>query len=367
MIILKVKADNLYCFKNFEIDFSYKTINPSSLIEYEYLEKYPNIKFKKLNIFIGTNASGKTVFGKLLSDILFFIENRDDKILNNIAVSEKKSMFSIDFIIKKEEYILYRVECDIENFFIKNLKIQSANIKSRESYQKTTERLETIFYSINNNEEFLTDDMMRALKNINLKSGALFCFTDEIISGNKNITYDINILNTILKVFDNSIKEIKEVEGTDNGYLIIFNHGSKLLIQNGKAVEGDILSSGTKEGLSIAYIISEMKKNPNRLFYIDEKFSHVHTDIEKTTLSVMLELLGKESQLFFTTHNLDILEMSFPHHSFTFFSKREDEVKVIYSESSKNDRFLKNKAENDFFETVPDYSSLFEIIGDKNE
>ena len=54
-------------------------------------------------------------------------------------------MFSIDFIIKKEEYILYRVECDIENFFIKNLKIQSANIKSRESYQKTTERLENYF------------------------------------------------------------------------------------------------------------------------------------------------------------------------------------------------------------------------------
>lgn len=163
--------------------------------------------------------------------------------------------------------------------------------------------------------------MIRSLKNINLKTNALFCFTDEIISGNKNIKYDINVLNIVLKVFDNSIKEITEVTGTDNGYLISFNHGANLLIQNGKAVEGDILSSGTKEGLSIAYIISEMKRDPNRIFYIDEKFSHIHTDIEKTILSIMVELLGKEAQLFFTTHNLDILEMNIPNHSFTFFQK----------------------------------------------
>ncbi len=370
MIILNIKANNLYCFKNFEIDFSYKTINSKSLIEYEYLEEYTNIKFKKLNIFVGCNASGKTVFGKLLSDILSFIENKDDKIINSIPVSEKSAMFSIDFIIKKEKYILYRVECSIENSIIKHMKVQSINVIKKDSYKKLIENFNIIADLQNNEDEFLTTDMIKILKNINLKANALFCFTDEIISGNKNIKYDINILNIVLKVFDNSIKEVTEVEGTDNGYLISFNHGARLLIQNGKAVEGDILSSGTKEGLSLAYIISEMKREPNRIFYIDEKFSHIHTDVEKATLSVMIELLGKEAQLFFTTHNLDILEMSIPNHSFTFFSKRNNEVKVIYPErktKNQNDRSLKNKVENDFFETVPDYSSLYDLVGDSNE
>ena len=367
MVVLGVKANNLYCFKNFEIDFSYKKINPRSLIEYEYLKDYTNIKFKKLNVFIGCNASGKTVFGKLLLDILSFIENKDNKIINNIPITSEQSLFSIDFIIKKEKYILYRIECNIENSIIKNMKIQCTNVVKKISYEKLKENLETIVNLENNENEFLSTDMIRSLKNINLKTNALFCFTDEIISGNKNIKYDINVLNIVLKVFDNSIKEITEVTGTDNGYLISFNHGANLLIQNGKAVEGDILSSGTKEGLSIAYIISEMKRDPNRIFYIDEKFSHIHTDIEKTILSIMVELLGKEAQLFFTTHNLDILEMNIPNHSFTFFSKRNNEVKVIYPEKrtkNQNDRYLKNKVENDFFETIPDYQSLYNLAGD---
>lgn len=369
MIILNVKANNLYCFKNFEIDLSYKKKIKNSLINYEYLQNYTNINFKKLNIILGCNASGKSVFGKLLSDILSFLEDRNDKILDTIPYPNEEAMFSIDFIINNGKYVLYRVECIIKNSFVKKLKIQSVKLIKKDSYSKMTEKLETIADLSGNQDEFLTPEMMTALKLINLKANALFCFTDEIISGSKTIKYDINILNTVLKIFDNSIKNISPVENTDDGYLIYFNHGAKLLIQNGKAVEGDILSSGTKEGLSIAYIISEMKKNPNRLFYIDEKFSHVHTDIEKVTLSIMIELLGKEAQLFFTTHNLDVLEMNVPNHSFVFFSKRDDEVKVIHPEKelpSQNDRNLKNKVENDLFGTIPDYDSLYDLVGDVN-
>lgn len=369
---MRVAADNLYCFKNFEIDFSYKYKKPTSLIEFEYLEEYPNFKFKKLNVFIGGNASGKTVFGKLIENIFQMIENKDSKILENIAIIEKKAVFSIDFVIKKNKYILYRLTCEIANKVVKSMEIQSVTINKRDSYKKLTESLETIVKLENKENEFLTTDMMKELKKINYDINCLFCFTDEITTNKNVIKYDINVLNTVLKVFDSSIKSITKVEGTEDGYLIAFNHGKKLLLQNGKTVGGDILSSGTKEGLSIAYIISEIKKNPNRLFYVDEKFSHVHTDIEQVVLSVMIEILGKESQLFFTTHNLDILEMNIPIHSFTFFANRNNEVKAIYPENrakAQNDRNLRNKAENDFFETVPDCSLLFNLtdFGDTNE
>lgn len=369
MIILSVKANNFYCFENFKIDLSYKKKSSRSLIKYEYLENYDNFKFKKLNILIGSNASGKTVFGKLLSDILAFVENRDNKIIMSIPYTDKEAMFSIDFILNKGKYVLYRVECTIKNSFVKNLKIQSVNIAKKDSYSTITERLKTIYCLNGNNEDFLTPEMMKALKEIDLKANALFCFTDEIISENKIIKYDINVLNTVLKIFDNSIKEITPVENTEDGYLIHFKHGVKMLIQGGEAVKGNILSSGTKEGLSVAYIISEMKKDSNRLFYIDEKFSHIHTDVEKAILSIMTELLGKEAQLFFTTHNLDVLEMSLPNHAFTFFSKKYGEINVIHPEKElpdQNDRNLRGKVENDLFETIPDYDDLFNLVGGVN-
>ncbi len=74
MIILKVDIDNFYCFKDFKINFSYKKKLSNSLIENEFLEDYPNFRFKKVNLLMGCNASGKTAFGKMLMAIVNFIK-----------------------------------------------------------------------------------------------------------------------------------------------------------------------------------------------------------------------------------------------------------------------------------------------------
>ena len=42
MIIMKVKLDNLYAFKDFEIDMSYPKKTVKSSIESEHLHRYPN-------------------------------------------------------------------------------------------------------------------------------------------------------------------------------------------------------------------------------------------------------------------------------------------------------------------------------------
>ena len=167
-------------------------------------------------------------------------------------------------------------------------------------------------------------------------------------------------MNHILKSFDNSITKIEKVKNAENGYLIHFSHGKNILIQDGKASGGDILSSGTKEGLAIAYVITAMKKSSDRPFYVDEKFSYAHTEIEKSIFSLMIDLVGKEDQLFFTTHNLDLLEMDLPTHSYVFFGKIDGQIKAIYPEDrvNKNDRNLKNYVLNDVFNTIPDVSSI---------
>ena len=76
MVILDVRMDNLYAFKNFHMNLSYpKKIVGSSIAE-EHLAGYPNFRYKKVNIIMGGNASGKTTFGYMLMHIFNFIEKR---------------------------------------------------------------------------------------------------------------------------------------------------------------------------------------------------------------------------------------------------------------------------------------------------
>ena len=108
-----------------------------------------------------------------------------------------------------------------------------------------------------------------------------------------------------------------------------------------------------------------MIQEPDRPFYIDEKFSHAHSELEKSILSIMIDIIGKQSQLFFTTHNIDILTMNFPTHSFTFFSKDKDgKIKVTYPEEliKRNDRNLINYVKNNVFDTIPDDELIYNII-----
>ena len=139
------------------------------------------------------------------------------------------------------------------------------------------------------------------------------------------------------------------------------------MIQNGKIIDDSILSSGTKEGIHIGNIlyniIRDKENNSYRAYYVDEKFAYIHTELEKNILSIMLDLLPKESQLFFTTHNSDILDFNVPIHSFTFL-KKEDNIEVVNPEKYilKNDRRLKNYIENDMFGTQPSTKFLNKLL-----
>lgn len=380
MIIMKVEIDNFYCFKNFNINFSYKKKLPTSSIENEYLEDYPNFRFKKINVIMGCNASGKTAFGKMLMAIMNFIKLKKEKLLlKGITNSKKKATFKIDFAIRNgEKYFLYTLEATIKENIFTFLKFDKIALNKRDSYETALDRMaknkKAIILENKVNKKIigendnasnitevangmvLTTEMINILNQID-SLGWFFCFPEDNYSENE---YDLNILNHILKSFDNSITKIEKVKNAENGYLIHFSHGKNILIQDGKASGGDILSSGTKEGLAIAYVITAMKKSSDRPFYVDEKFSYAHTEIEKSIFSLMIDLVGKEDQLFFTTHNLDLLEMDLPTHSYVFFGKIDGQIKAIYPEDrvNKNDRNLKNYVLNDVFNTIPDVSSI---------
>ena len=64
MVVLDVRLDNFYAFKNFHMKLTYPKKIVGSSIKEEHLEGRPNFRYKKVNIIMGSNASGKTYFDK---------------------------------------------------------------------------------------------------------------------------------------------------------------------------------------------------------------------------------------------------------------------------------------------------------------
>lgn len=369
MIIMNLEIDNFFCFRDFSINFSYKRKLNKSTIPYEYLEDYPNFRFKKLNILMGSNASGKTVFGKMLRAISNFIEYRNPLyLIETVNFIDKKANFKLDFVSSnfEKKKVLSQLEVTILKNTIERIEYNETILEKKDSYKKTLERLlnnQNKIILFNKKEKVITDKMNELLEKIS-SLNFYFCFPDE----NTEEKYNLKVLENILKTFDTSVIKVEKVKNVSNGFLVYFTHGKNLLIQNGKpAIEKDMLSSGTKEGIKIAGVISSILENKNRLFYIDEQFVHVHLEIEKTIISVIIDLIGKESQVFFTTHNLEILDMNLPIHSFIFLHRDKYITEVVYPEKilvNKNDRGLKNLAENNLFNTIPDVS-LLETISEE--
>ncbi|MDK7178494.1 hypothetical protein QP445_13820, partial [Micrococcus luteus] len=78
------------------------------------------------------------------------------------------------------------------------------------------------------------------------------------------------------------------------------------------------------------------------------------------TLSLLIAHLPRHAQLFYTTHNYDVLDMNLPVHSYVFMSKDEEGTSIVQPEQiiNKNDRSLLNYVKNNVFNTLPDMSKM---------
>ncbi|KMV75878.1 hypothetical protein PSAG_04750 [Fusobacterium animalis D11] len=195
-------------------------------------------------------------------------------------------------------------------------------------------------------------------------SGWLFTYPEQgsnFLKSNSEVM-DVKIFENILKTLDPSIEKVRKLDEVKNSYILTLK-GEDLIIQDGEFVKkNNILSSGTKAGLDIAYIMSAIKKNTNVFYYCDEKFPYIHSDVEKAILSLMIDFLKPNTQLFFTTHNLEILDMNLPIHCFTFLKKRE-KIEVIYASEylSNKDNFSEEIIKNDIFNVAPYLDLIYEL------
>ena len=116
-------------------------------------------------------------------------------------------------------------------------------------------------------------------------------------------------------------------------------------------------------------VVSSLLQGFNTFFFFFEKFSYIHSDIEKAVLSLMIDSIRPNEQLFFTTHNTDILDMNLPKHTFTFLRKTlegDEHLISCVSASSllkRSSDSLKNAVENDMFSTSPMVDLIYAIGG----
>ena len=86
-------------------------------------------------------------------------------------------------------------------------------------------------------------------------------------------------------------------------------------------------------------------------------------------LNTMISMLGDCEQLFFTTHNSEVLLLPFPLHSFLFLGKKKENGIALINYvcasdvEKRNNVVIKNLYDNDAFDISPDTKEIFEIEG----
>lgn len=360
---MDIKIDNFYGFRDFHLNMSYPKKIVDSPIDFEYLENRTNFRYKKVNILMGGNATGKTTLGKLLNRFASYSDDeRFDRLTDVICDPSKEAFLCIDFVSNLNRLNRFSMIVTPRT----GDAYSSENIESKTSFVEIGLRdsYETCAKKLDNSLGFDT-----CMKDINT-GGWSFSYPDDIYVYYEAIEKDRNyllVLESILKTLDPSIKGVKKVDVVENTYAILLPNQS-VIVKDGKLLNADILSSGTKAGLEISYVIASLLCNRHSLYYCDELFSYVNSDVEKACLSIIIERLAGRKQLFFTTHNTDILDMQLPKHSFTFFKKefREGNISTVCVNAAdylkRNTDSLKHAVENDLFSTAPELDKLFEIL-----
>lgn len=368
MAILKVKFDNILCFNNFEADFTYPKKLVKSTLENEYLENYPKIKYKKVNVLIGSNATGKTSLGKAIWKTFIFINNKEAKPFRElIADTSKEAFVLLDCAFPNG--LFFRFESILKPNGDIDVRYRAVLLNKDDSYETVVNRLpDTVFTNhIEALEHSTAGGWNFAFPVIEEGPDYINCKVD-----NNKVDEYINILTLIMTSFDPSIKKIFKSKEQEDTYIINFSDGRTESIKHGKKLS-DLtqLSSGSKYAINIAMIMFSIKNHFNGFYYVDEQFSYVNSDLEIACLNTMIEMLGDGEQLFFTSHNEELMDLPYPLHTFSFLKKKivDDKYYVELVNASqyekRNNVNVKNLYDNDYFDVAPNTSNVFEI-GDFN-
>lgn len=358
MIIMDVKLNNIYGFDDFEINFTYPRKLSVSVIGSEALEGRERFRYKKAVLLMGTNATGKTSLGKALLKIFSSIKEANEAILRDLDSGEHPSEFQVDFV--NEGYTLHRFAGTVEGENV-SIRYFSARIGEMDSYEMVvgklvdrTEKIDGSFKALKKavgllEFRFAYPEIEASLRVADVKKSAL-----------------LKTLRAVIGTLDPTLTDISIARDLKDSF-VIRRREKEIIIQEGKLLNRELLSSGTAEGIDVAVFLASMLSNKNCFYYCDEHFSYIQSDIEKRIFGLMVERLGNNEQLIFTTHNTDMLNLNLPKHTFAFMKKEVDEgeykVSVTFASDylKRNTDSVKCAMENDVFGSLPNDSLLDDL------
>lgn len=380
MILMYAYLDNIGQFTDFECDFSYARKVKNYTLDSEFLQYAPSFRYRKLVILMGPNASGKTSFGRAIIATYNLVYNQKIKPLADmIADKTKSSHVIIDVVNKriggKDDYRLSRfditidaLENPVDEITPDNIHLawSTSRILESDTYERSKSRL----------SEPATDSFNSVLRHrLFYVAGWRLSVEEEgnqlALSSSDNAPNIFFLtLKNILMSLDPSIKSVTRLTD-ENGkalkgaYSVEFPNRS-VLIQQGEPVTSNLLSRGTKTGIEIAEFVASVITHLYGFYYCDEKFAYIQTDFEQAILALMAVKLGDCEQLFFTTHNTDVLDLNFPRHSYLFFTKSLQGGKAISplwanDYANKSDKLLRKFVDSDVFMTHPNLEKLIEL------
>lgn len=369
MVLMNVELSNIYGFENFKLNFSYPRKLTNTTIEGEFLKERPNFKYKKAVILMGANATGKTTLGKALMGIFNYMVNGNPvSVLDLVGDRRKEAKFSVDFVntlqlnlirftttIKPTSARIPAIS-GIESYY------SSCDIRPADSYESCIKQIEG---------KALMPVQPSGFLSVFGRIGFRFCLSGQqslvdVAVSQKKETF-LETLKCIIQTLDPSFTSVSESKEFKDSF-VLKRGDTQILIQKGVIQDNrGILSTGTREGVSIAILVAAIRQHLNGFYYCDEQFSHIQTDIEKRLFGIMVGSLGDGEQLIFTSHNSDMQDMNLPKHTFVYLRKvKEEGLFNIYASSASD--YLKRPtdsvrcaAENDVFSTIPD-DSLLDLI-----
>lgn len=350
MIVLRLQADNAFNFKGFDVSFSYPKKIANSTIESEYLAGFPNFRYKKAVVFLGSNATGKTCLGKMINGFAQYLNTGHEDFVSRMTKSDAR--LSMTFI--NGAPILYKVSVRIKDESIR-AQLYEYEIKAKDSFETAEDHLKLA----------IDGDLQAIRKRVGFLN-CQFAYPEisqslEITDSNRN-TF-LKTLRCIIGTLDPTLKDVVISREIDNSF-IIKRGMDNIIIQEGKLLNKELLSSGTVEGIDVALFMASMISKTSKFYYCDEHFSYIQSDIEKRLFSIMVGKLKEGEQLFFTTHNLEMLDLNVPKHTFAFLRREYDESpSVVFADSmlKRNTDSVKCAFENDVFNSAPDLSLLNEL------
>lgn len=328
MILMDVKLHNLYSFRHFHLNLSYPKKIVNSYIPEEHLPGRPSFRYKKAVILMGPNASGKTILGRGLTGIFTAMQKRELEALRSLIEDPgKEAKFSIDFILDRP--VLYRLTAAFQPDGRIAVSVLETSIGTRDTYEKCAQRLDQT-------NEKPTGDVARELEKIQGIDRSKKVMTPE----------RVHIQETVLKVLDPTIESIAP---------------------EGQVVPQHTLSSGTIDGIRAAGYLADILCGDQGFHYFDDPCAHIDSEVEKALLATMIDNITDYGQMFYTTHNTDVLSLPYPKHTFLFLKRNPvnlgEPITVICASDylKRNTDSLSSAVENDLFAITPDVQSILAL------